>query len=88
LPVWGVRRARRGAEALRVTLYCSFESYEDAVRLYETIARRAARGDGGGGLHVLALRAPGRTALQLGLQRLPPGAAARPCHASLLQFRV
>ncbi|XP_025895808.1 protein FAM124B [Nothoprocta perdicaria] len=88
LPVWGVRRAHRGAEALRVTLYCSFESYEDAVRLYETIARRVAAARGDGGLHVLALRAPGRAALQLGLQRLPPGAAARPCQASLLEFSV
>ncbi|NXT09158.1 F124B protein, partial [Prunella fulvescens] len=92
LPVWGVRRARRGPELLRVTLHCSFDNYEDAVRLYELLLQQEGRAQRGraqrGSRCVLVLQGSPAVAVQLCLQQLPPGALPRPAGRAALQFGV
>ncbi|NXJ05129.1 F124B protein, partial [Odontophorus gujanensis] len=87
MPVWGLRRAHCGPEILRVTLYCSFDNYDDAIGLYEMILRKEAT------VHksnfcVFMLYATETIAVQLCLKQLPIGVAAEPKESSLLQFRV
>uniref|UniRef100_A0A8C5U7S2 Family with sequence similarity 124 member B n=1 Tax=Malurus cyaneus samueli TaxID=2593467 RepID=A0A8C5U7S2_9PASS len=87
LPVWGIRRVHCGPEILRVTLYCSFDNYEDAVRLYEMLLQREATQQKGS-LCVFVLHATPHTAVQLCLKQLPIGVAAEPRGSSALQFKV
>ncbi|NXH44074.1 F124B protein, partial [Dicaeum eximium] len=87
LPVWGVRRARRGPEILRVTLYCGFENYEDAVRLYEMILQKEGSLQKST-LCVFELHATPHVAVQLCLKQLPLGVVAQPRDAAALQFQV
>ncbi|XP_048170864.1 protein FAM124B [Corvus hawaiiensis] len=87
LPVWGIRRVHCGPEILRITLYCSFDNYEDAVRLYEMILQKEAT------LQkttfcVFVLHATPHVAVQLCLKQLPIGVAAEPRDSSALQFKV
>ncbi|KFP74503.1 Protein FAM124B, partial [Acanthisitta chloris] len=87
LPVWGIRQVHRGPEILRVTLYCSFENYEDAVRLYEMILQKEAtmqKGD----FCAFVLHETQHVAVQLCLRQLPIGVAAEPRESSALQFKV
>ncbi|XP_053453564.1 protein FAM124B [Nycticebus coucang] len=86
-PVWGVRQAHRGAEVLRVTLYCGFDNYEDAVRLYEMILQREAtlqRSD----FCFFVLYATENLVVQLALKQLPLGMSVDPKESSVLQFKV
>nr|XP_021409378.1 protein FAM124B [Lonchura striata domestica] len=87
LPVWGIRRVRCGPEILRVTLYCSFENYEDAVRLYEMILQKEATLQKST-LCVFVLHATPHVAVQLCLKQLPMGVTAEPPDSSALQFKV
>ncbi|NXI52958.1 F124B protein, partial [Chloroceryle aenea] len=87
LPVWGVRRVRMGPEILRVTLYCSFDNYEDAVRLYEMILRKEAALQKNN-CCLFLLYAARSVAVQLCLKQLPIGVAAEPRESSALQFKV
>ncbi|NWY72103.1 F124B protein, partial [Erithacus rubecula] len=87
LPVWGVRRVHRGPEILRVTLYCSFENYEDAVRLYELILPKEGALQGSSQC-VFVLHAAAHAAVQLCLKQLPVGVLAQPRDAAALQFKV
>ncbi|XP_039578222.1 protein FAM124B [Passer montanus] len=87
LPVWGVRRAQRGPEILRVTLHCSFDNYEDAVRLYELILQKEGTLQKST-LCVFVLHATPDVAVQLCLKQLPPGVTAEPPDSAALQFRV
>ncbi|NWZ73736.1 F124B protein, partial [Acrocephalus arundinaceus] len=87
LPVWGVRRVHRGPEILRVTLYCSFDNYEDAVRLYEMILQKEAALQKST-VSVFVLHTTPHVAVQLRLKQLPIGVAAEPRDSAALQFRV
>ncbi|XP_066049271.1 protein FAM124B isoform X2 [Chamaea fasciata] len=87
LPVWGVRRVHCGPEILRVTLYCSFDNYEDAVRLYEMILQKEATVQKST-FCVFVLHATPHVAVQLCLKQLPIGVAAEPRDSSALQFKV
>ncbi|XP_004186190.5 protein FAM124B [Taeniopygia guttata] len=87
LPVWGIRRVHCGPEILRVTLYCSFENYEDAVRLYEMILQKEATLQKST-LCVFVLHATSHVAVQLCLEQLPVGVTAEPPDSSALQFKV
>ncbi|XP_063023599.1 protein FAM124B [Melospiza melodia melodia] len=87
LPVWGIRRVRRGPEILRVTLHCSFDNFEDAVRLYELILRREGSVQKGT-LCVFVLHSGPHAAVQLCLKQLPIGVAAEPPESAALQFTV
>ncbi|KFV65128.1 Protein FAM124B, partial [Dryobates pubescens] len=87
MPVWGIRRVHCGPEILRVTLYCSFDNYEDAVRLYEMILQKEAVMQKST-FCVFVLYATQSLAVQLCLKQLPIGVAAEPRESSALQFRV
>lgn len=87
MPVWGIRRVHCGPEILRVTLYCSFDNYEDAVRLYEMILQQEATMQKSN-FCVFVLYATQNIAVQLCLKQLPVGVAAEPQEASALQFKV
>lgn len=87
LPVWGIRRVHCGPEILRVTLYCSFDNYEDAVRLYEMILQKEATLQKST-FCVFVLHATPHVAVQLCLKQLPIGVAAEPRDSSALQFKV
>ncbi|XP_021252662.1 protein FAM124B [Numida meleagris] len=87
MPVWGIRRVRFGPEVLRVTLYCSFDNYDDAVGLYEMILRKEATMQKSN-FCVFVLYATKTIAVQLCLKQLPIGMAAEPKESSLLQFKV
>ncbi|CAN8190763.1 unnamed protein product [Coccothraustes coccothraustes] len=87
LPVWGVRRVRRGPEILRVTLHCSFDNYEDAVRLYELILQKEGSLQKAA-LCVFVLHSTPHVAVQLGLEQLPIGVTAEPPDSAALQFTV
>ncbi|NWH83444.1 F124B protein, partial [Aegithalos caudatus] len=87
LPVWGVRRVRRGPEILRVTLYCSFDNYEDAARLYEMLLQKEATLQESS-VCVFVLHATPHVSVQLCLEQLPLGVAAERRDSAALQFRV
>ncbi|NXO31097.1 F124B protein, partial [Cisticola juncidis] len=87
LPVWGIRRVPCSPEILRVTLHCSFDNYEDAVRLYELILQREATLQSSTS-SVFVLHSTRDAAVQLCLQQLPCGVAAQPRDAAALQFKV
>ncbi|KFZ50420.1 Protein FAM124B, partial [Podiceps cristatus] len=87
MPVWGIRRVHCGPEILRVTLYCSFDNYEDAVRLYEMILQKEATMQKSN-FCVFALYATQSIAVQLCLKQLPFGVTAEPKDSSALQFKV
>ncbi|XP_016053207.1 PREDICTED: protein FAM124B [Miniopterus natalensis] len=87
MPVWGVRRAHGGTEILRVTLYCTFDNYEDAISLYEMILQREATPQKSN-FCCFELYATESFALQLSLKQLPLGASVDPKESSVLQFKV
>ncbi|NXK07280.1 F124B protein, partial [Herpetotheres cachinnans] len=87
MPVWGIRRVHCGPEILRVTLYCSLDNYEDAVRLYEMILQKEATMQKNN-FCVFVLYTTQNIAVQLCLKQLPVGMAAEPKESSALQFKV
>ncbi|XP_009888055.1 PREDICTED: protein FAM124B [Charadrius vociferus] len=87
MPVWGIRRVHCGPEILRVTLYCSFDNYEDAVRLYEMILQKEATLQKSN-FCVFVLYATQNITVQLCLKQLPIGVAVEPKESSALQFKV
>jgi len=87
MPVWGMRPVHGGTDILRVTLYCSFDNYEDAIRLYEMLLQRDAtvqKSD----FCFFVLYATEGFSLQLSLKQLPLGMSVDPKESSVLQFRV
>ncbi|XP_011362387.1 protein FAM124B [Pteropus medius] len=87
MPVWGVRQVHCGSEILRVTLYCSFDNYDDAIRLYEMILQREATSQKSD-FCFFVLYATDSFALQLSLKQLPLGMSVDPKESSVLQFKV
>lgn len=87
MPVWGMRPVHCGADVLRVTLYCSFDSYEDAIRLYEMLLQRDATVQKSN-FCFFVLYATKGFSLQLSLKQLPLGMPVDPKESSVLQFRV
>ncbi|KAM4836544.1 protein FAM124B [Thomomys bottae] len=87
MPPWTVRRGRDGPELLRFTLCCSFDNYEDAVRLYGMILQREATEQKPNACFFVLYATPSFS-LQLSLKQLPPGMSADPKESSVLQFRV
>lgn len=87
MPVWGIRPAHCGTDILRVTLYCSFDNYEDAIRLYEMILQRDATVQKSN-FCVFVLYATNGFSLQLSLKQLPLGVPVDPKESSVLQFKV
>uniref|UniRef100_A0A8D2DIY3 Family with sequence similarity 124 member B n=1 Tax=Sciurus vulgaris TaxID=55149 RepID=A0A8D2DIY3_SCIVU len=87
MPVWGVRQVHCGTEILRVTLYCSFDNYEDAIRLYEMILQREATLQKSN-FCFFVLYSTENWALQLSLKQLPLGTSVDPKESCVLQFQV
>ncbi|KAG8135966.1 hypothetical protein E2320_008948 [Naja naja] len=87
MPVWGLRQVHYGMEILRVTLYCSFDNYEDAVRLYETILQKEASVQKSG-FCVFLLYTTQSLVVQLCLKQLPLGMSVDLKESSVLQFKV
>ncbi|XP_049744281.1 protein FAM124B isoform X2 [Elephas maximus indicus] len=87
MPVWGVRQVHCGTEILRVTLYCSFDNYEDAIRLYEMILQKEATSQKSN-FCFFVLYSTATFALQLCLKQLPLGMSVDPKESSVLQFKV
>ncbi|XP_036609582.1 protein FAM124B [Trichosurus vulpecula] len=87
MPVWGVRQAYCGSEILRVTLYCSFDNYEDAVRLYEMILQKEATTQKSN-FSFFVLYSKNNFSIQLSLKQLPLGMSVELKESSLLQFKV
>lgn len=87
MPVWGVRQVHGGPEILRVTLYCTFDNYDDAISLYEMILQREATQQKSN-FCLFVLYATDSFALQLSLKQLPLGMSVDPKESSVLQFKV
>ncbi|XP_066201984.1 protein FAM124B [Saccopteryx leptura] len=87
MPVWGVRQVHCGTEILRVTLYCAFDNYEDAISLYEMILQREAAVQKSS-FCFFVLYATESFTLQLSLKQLPLGMSVDPKESSVLQFKV
>ncbi|XP_054838153.1 protein FAM124B [Eublepharis macularius] len=87
MPVWGVRQVHYGTEILRITLYCSFDNYDDAVRLYEMILQKEATVQKSS-FCAFVLYSTKNTAVQLCLKQLPPGMSVDLKESSVLQFKV
>uniref|UniRef100_A0A3B5M0V3 Family with sequence similarity 124B n=1 Tax=Xiphophorus couchianus TaxID=32473 RepID=A0A3B5M0V3_9TELE len=87
MPVWGVRPVHCGGEILRITLYSSYDNYEDAVRFYETILQRQAE-EQKAGFCWFTLHAEPGLCLQLALKQLSPGVGVEACSSAVLQFSV
>uniref|UniRef100_A0A3B3U3S1 Family with sequence similarity 124B n=1 Tax=Poecilia latipinna TaxID=48699 RepID=A0A3B3U3S1_9TELE len=87
MPVWGVRPVHCGGEILRITLYSSYDNYEDAVRFYETVLQRQAE-EQKAGFCWFTLHAEPGLCLQLALKQLSPGVGVEACSSAVLQFSV
>nr|XP_056706024.1 protein FAM124B [Euleptes europaea] len=87
LPVWGVRQVHYGSEILRITLYCSFDNYDDAVRLYEMILQKEATVQKSS-FCAFVLYTTKSVAVQLCLKQLPLGLSVNLKESSVLQFKV
>nr|XP_033814647.1 protein FAM124B isoform X3 [Geotrypetes seraphini]XP_033814648.1 protein FAM124B isoform X3 [Geotrypetes seraphini]XP_033814649.1 protein FAM124B isoform X3 [Geotrypetes seraphini] len=87
MPVWGIRQVHYGTEILRVTLYCHFDNYEDAVRLYEMILQKEATVQKSN-FCFFVLYSTESVSVQFSLKQLPPGVPVELKESSVLQFRV
>ncbi|XP_066477610.1 protein FAM124B [Tiliqua scincoides] len=87
MPVWGVRQVHYGTEILRITVYCSFDNYCDAVRLYEMILQKEATLQKSS-FCAFVLYTTNSTAVQLCLKQLPLGMSIDLKESSVLQFKV
>ncbi|XP_060098182.1 protein FAM124B [Heteronotia binoei] len=87
MPVWGVRQVHYGTEILRITLYCSFDNYDDAVRLYEMILQKEATVQKST-FCAFILYTTESIAVQLCLKQLPLGLSVDLKESSVLQFKV
>nr|XP_020651154.1 protein FAM124B [Pogona vitticeps]XP_020651155.1 protein FAM124B [Pogona vitticeps] len=87
MPVWGLRQVHYGTEILRITLYCSFDNYDDTVRLYEMILQKKATVQKSS-FCAFVLYATQSIAVQLCLKQLPVGMSVDSKESSVLQFKV
>uniref|UniRef100_A0A8D0HCZ7 Family with sequence similarity 124 member B n=1 Tax=Sphenodon punctatus TaxID=8508 RepID=A0A8D0HCZ7_SPHPU len=87
MPVWGVKQVHYGTEILRVTLYCSFDNYEDAVRLYEIILQKEATMQKSN-FCIFGVYTTKSLSVQLCLKQLPLGVSVSLKESSVLQFKV
>eukprot|EP00062_Callorhinchus_milii_P000628 gi/632934808/ref/XP_007886586.1/ PREDICTED: protein FAM124B isoform X1 [Callorhinchus milii] len=87
MPIWAVRQVHYGSEILRVTLCCSYENFEDAVKLYELILQSKAtvqKSD----FCCFTVYSNQSFCIQLSLKQLPLGVSVNLKESAVLQFRV
>ncbi|XP_066565421.1 protein FAM124B isoform X1 [Amia ocellicauda] len=87
MPVWAVRPVHYGSEILRVTLYSSYDNFEDTVRLYETILQKEAASQKSG-FCCFTLHSDQTVSVQLALKQLSLGVSVDLKESAVLQFRV
>ncbi|XP_075440411.1 protein FAM124B-like [Ascaphus truei] len=87
MPVWGIRQVHYGTEIVRLTLYCSFDNYEDAVRLYEMILQIEGTAQKAG-FCFFVLHSTKDVSVELSLKQLPPGMSVEVKDGCALQFMV
>ncbi|OCT78758.1 protein FAM124B [Xenopus laevis] len=87
MPVWEIRHVHYGTEIVRLTVYCSCDNYEDAVRLYETILQKEATSQKAG-FCFFVLYSTSHVSVQLSLKQLHPGISVQVKDACALQFAV
>ncbi|XP_033884472.2 protein FAM124B-like isoform X1 [Acipenser ruthenus] len=87
MPVWAVRQVHYGNEIIRVTLYCSYDNYEDTVRMYETILQNEANAQKNGFCY-FTLYTDKSLSIQLSLKQLSPGVSVDLKESAVLQFRI
>ncbi|XP_067851508.1 protein FAM124B isoform X2 [Heptranchias perlo] len=87
MPIWAVRQVHYGNEILRVTVCCSHENFEDAVKLYELILQKKAavqKTD----FCCFTVYSSQSFCIQLSLKQLPLGVPVDLKESTVLQFRV
>ncbi|XP_078058626.1 protein FAM124A isoform X1 [Mustelus asterias] len=87
MPIWAVRQVHYGTEILRVTVCCSNENFEDAVKLYELILQKKAavqKMD----FCCFTMFSTQTFCIQLSLKQLPLGVPVDVKESAVLQFRV
>ncbi|XP_078419853.1 protein FAM124A isoform X1 [Cetorhinus maximus] len=87
MPIWAVRQVHYGNEILRVTVCCSNENFEDAVKLYELILQKKAavqKTD----FCCFTVFSNQSFCIQLSLKQLPLGVPVDLKESAVLQFRV
>ncbi|XP_078266182.1 protein FAM124A [Rhinoraja longicauda] len=87
MPIWAVRQVHYGNEILRITVSCSYENFEDAVKLYELILHKKAavqKTD----FCCFTIFSSHNFCIQLSLKQLPLGITVDLKESAVLQFRV
>ncbi|XP_072897067.1 protein FAM124B isoform X1 [Hemitrygon akajei] len=87
MPIWAVRQVHYGNEILRITVSCSYENFEDAVKLYELILHKKAavqKTD----FCCFTIYSSHNFCIQLSLKQLPLGTPVDLKESAVLQFRV
>ncbi|XP_069752842.1 protein FAM124B isoform X5 [Narcine bancroftii] len=87
MPIWAVRQVHYGNEILRITVSCSSENFEDAVKLYELILHKKAavqKAD----FCCFTIYSSNNFCIQLSLKQLPLGIPVDLKESAVLQFRV
>ncbi|XP_051874252.1 protein FAM124B [Pristis pectinata] len=87
MPIWAVRQVHYGNEILRITVSCSYENFEDAVKLYELILHKKAavqKTD----FCCFTVYSSHSFCIQLSLKQLPLGIPVDLKESAVLQFRV
>lgn len=87
MPIWAVRQVHYGNEILRITVSCSYENFEDAVKLYELILHKKAavqKAD----FCCFTIYSSHNFCIQLSLKQLPLGITVDLKESAVLQFRV
>ncbi|KAE8604353.1 hypothetical protein XENTR_v10014683 [Xenopus tropicalis] len=87
MPVWEMRHVHYGTEIVRLTVYCSCDNYEDAVRLYETILQKEATTQKAG-FCFFVLYSTTHVSVQLSIKQLHPGISVQVKDACALQFAI
>ncbi|XP_067897539.1 protein FAM124B [Heterodontus francisci] len=87
MPIWAVRQVHYGNEILRVTVCCSYENFQDAVKLYELILQKKANVQKTDFCCFTVYSSPS-FCIQLSLKQLPRGVPVDLKESAVLQFRV
>ncbi|XP_043926182.1 protein FAM124B-like [Protopterus annectens] len=87
MPVWAIRQVHCGGEILRVTLYCSYDNYEDTVKLYKLILQKEATMQKTNFCY-FTLYSNSNFNIQLFIKQLSPRISVDIKESAVLQFRV
>ncbi|XP_075055174.1 protein FAM124A isoform X2 [Mixophyes fleayi] len=86
-PLWAIRQVHYGKEIIRFTIYCSYENFEDMMKMYELILKKSLwkkKAD----FCIFPIYSNMDIDIEFSLKRLLKGQAPVPLESSLLEFRV